>query len=484
MLHASSTMMSQKGGRASVFLALSAMVLTTWTDVSAAQENVLKIGSRLELFVDDYVIESMEGVTLRLHHPVPREIAIHFDEPWVSHRTSASPENKFGGFVTVFQDGDRFRMYYNTDGGTPNVACYAESKDGILWTKPSLGLAEFKGSRENNIVWSGGGAVLFAPFKDTNPAAPPHQRYKALIGEGGGLLGLVSPDGIHWKEIRQEPFLTKGPFDSLNLAFWDAMQKQYVCYLREFVGGVRHIRRGTSQDFLGWTAARTIDLGGAPKEHLYTNATTAYFRAPHIYLAFPMRFVPSRTLVKDFFGKVGVSDGVFMTSRDGVHWNRRFMEAFIRPGLDQDNWTARNLITAWGILPTGEDELSLYYTEHYRHATARIRRASLRLDGFVSAGAPYRGGELLTKPLVFEGKELVLNYSTSAAGSIRVEVLDAGGKPVNGHTLDDCPEIYGDRIEGVVSWTGGTDVSQLAGRPIRLRFVMIDADLYSLRFKP
>jgi len=115
---------------------------------------------------------------------------------------------------------------------------------------------------------------------------------------------------------------------------------------------------------------------------------------------------------------------------------------------------------------------------------ARLRRASLRLDGFVSAGAPYRGGELLTKPLVFEGKELVLNYSTSAAGSIRAEVLDTGGKRVNGHTLDDCPEIYGDQIARVVSWTNGTDMSQLAGRPIRLRFVIIDADLYSLRFKP
>jgi len=482
MLHASLKMMSQ-GGLASVSLVLSAMVLTTCTDVSADQENVLKIGSRVELFVDDYLVESMEGVTLRLHHPIPREIAIHFDEPWVSQRTSASPQNKFGGFVTVFQDGDRFRMYYSTDGGSPNVACYAESEDGIHWTKPLLGLVEFEGSRKNNIVVSGPGAVVFAPFKDANPAAPPDQRYKAFLGGQSRLFGLASPDGIHWKKIREEAILTKGPFDSLNLAFWDAMQKQYVCYLREFVGGVRHIRRGTSEDFLGWTAARTIDLGGAPKEHLYTNATTTYFRAPHIYMAFPMRFVPSRNAVKYNFDTSGVSDGVFMTSRDGVHWNRRFMEAFIRPGLDQDNWTHRNLITAWGILPTGEDELSLYYTEHYRHATARLRRASLRLDGFVSAGAPYRGGELLTKPLVFEGKELVLNYSTSAAGSIRVEVLDTGGKPVNGHTLDDCPEIYGDQIERTVAWKGGADVGQLAGKPVRLRFVIKDADLYSIRFR-
>ena len=465
-------------------LCLSVIVLTTCTDARADQGNVLRIGSRLELFVDDYLIESMGGVTLKLHRPVPREIAIHFDEPWVSQRTSASPQNKFGGFVTVFQDGDRFRMYYSTDGGTPEVACYAESKDGILWTKPSLGLAEFKGSGENNIVFLGPGATVFAPFVDANPAARGDQRYKAFIGRQSKLFGLASPDGIHWRQIREEAVVTQGPFDTLNLAFWDATQEQYVCYLRELVGGFRHIRRGTSQDFLNWTAARSIDLGDAPREHLYTNATTAYFRAPHIYLAFPMRFVPSRNAVQYNFGTSGVSDGVFMTSRDGVRWDRRFMEAFIRPGLDRDNWTHRNLITAWGILPTGKDELSLYYTEHYRHATARLRRASLRLDGFVSAGAPYRGGELVTKPLAFEGKELVLNYSTSAAGSIRVEILDAGGKPISGHALADCPEIYGDQIERVVSWKQGTDVSQLAGRPIRLRFAMADADLYSLRFRP
>ena len=483
MSHARLEMTSRKSRRC-IALALSMVALTTCTNVIAGQEDVLEIGSRLELFVDDRLIERMEGVTLRLHHPTPREIAVHFDEPWVSQRTSASPENKFGGFVTVFPDGDRFRMYYNTDGGTPDVACCAESSDGIRWTKPSLGLVEFEGSRENNIVVSGPGAVVFAPFKDANPAAPPDQRYKAFAGGGSGLSGLASPDGIHWEPIRKESILTQGPFDSLNLAFWDTIEKRYVCYLREFVDGVRHIRRGTSEDFLNWNAASPIDLGGATKEHLYTNATTAYFRAPHVYLAFPMRFVPSRNAVTYNFGTSGVSDGVFMTSRDGAHWDRRFMEAFIRPGLDQDNWTHRNIITAWGILRTGKEELSLYYTEHYRHATARLRRASLRVDGFVSAGAPYRGGELLTKALAFEGKELVLNYSTSAAGSIRVEILDAGGQPISGHALADCPEIYGDQIERVVSWTGGSDVSQLAGRPIRLRFAMMDADLYSLRFRP
>ena len=106
----------------------------------------------------------------------------------------------------------------------------------------------------------------------------------------------------------------------------------------------------------------------------------------------------------------------------------------------------------------------------------------LRTDGFVSIQAPYSGGELVTKPVIFQGSKLVINYATSAAGSVRVELQDAEGNPLPGFALDDCPEIYGDQIERVVAWKSGTDVNALVGKPIRVRFVLKDADLYSLRF--
>ena len=89
----------------------------------------------------------------------------------------------------------------------------------------------------------------------------------------------------------------------------------------------------------------------------------------------------------------------------------------------------------------------------------------------------------MTKPLIFEGKELVINFSTSAAGSVQVEIQNADGKPIDGFALSDCPEIFGDAIERVVTWKCGGDVSKLAGKQIRLRFVIKDADLYSLRFR-
>ncbi|MFQ5616755.1 MAG: hypothetical protein ACE5GO_09915 [Anaerolineales bacterium] len=134
-------------------------------------------------------------------------------------------------------------------------------------------------------------------------------------------------------------------------------------------------------------------------------------------------------------------------------------------------------------MQTGPGEMSIYYVGRYGHSDIHMRRAALRLDGFVAVNARYKGGEFVTRPLVFAGKELVINYSTSAVGSVQVEIQDAGGSPIEGYTLSDCPEVIGDQIERVVVWKKGSDVSALAGKPVRLRFMMKDADLYSIRFK-
>ena len=94
-----------------------------------------------------------------------------------------------------------------------------------------------------------------------------------------------------------------------------------------------------------------------------------------------------------------------------------------------------------------------------------------------------KGGEFTTKPITFKGKELEMNFSTSVAGYVRIEIQDADGSPIPGYTLKDSPEIFGDQLDRVVAWKTGKDVSQLAGKPIRLRFVMRDADLYSFKFR-
>ena len=179
-----------------------------------------------------------------------------------------------------------------------------------------------------------------------------------------------------------------------------------------------------------------------------------------------------------------------MISRDGLHWDRTFLESFIRPGRDPKNWINRNNMTSTGVMETGEDEISLYVLRNYKSPSIHMERMTLRTDGFASLRARYSGGEVLTKPLKFEGSNLVLNFATSAAGSIRVEIQDAQGDPLPGFALEESPLIWGDEIEHTVRWerthakaTSDKPLARIAGKPVRLRFVMKDADLYSLRFK-
>ena len=187
----------------------------------ASADEPLDIRSRLELFVDDYLVGELKGaVERKLQLPEPREVVLVTDKPW---------EGNTCAYYTIFQDGDLYRMYYrgsHADEKTQKalhaeVACYAESKDGIHWTKPKLGLFEWNGSKDNNIVWLGPGSHNFTAFRDNNPATPAAARYKAFGGGRGGLLPFESPDCKHWKLIQDKPVITHGAFDSQNLAFWD-----------------------------------------------------------------------------------------------------------------------------------------------------------------------------------------------------------------------------------------------------------------------
>jgi hypothetical protein len=160
------------------------------------------------------------------------------------------------------------------------------------------------------------------------------------------------------------------------------------------------------------------------------------------------------------------------------------MEAFVRPGPNPDNWHERSVYITRGILQTSPTEMSLYGREHSSLPDVHFLRYSLRTDGFVSINGGHVGGEIITKPLVFDGGELEINYSTSAVGSLRVEVQDAGGHPITGLAMDDCPEHFGDEIDGAVRWSSGASLAALAGSSVRLRFALKDADLYAFRFKP
>ena len=461
-----------------------------------APEKPVALGARLELFTDDLLVGRLDGCSLKLHEPHPANVALRFDAPW---------EGAFSGYVTVLRDGERFRCYYRgnpiagRDGSATEVTCYAESRDGINFTKPALGLFEVHGTRSNNVVLAGQAPFShnFAPFLDSRPGVPADERFKALAGTSErGLFGFASADGLRWRKLRESPLITKGAFDSQNVAFWSASEQCYALYLRTWTGGgfagFRTISRATSTDFLDWSAPVEMSFGDTPREHLYTSQTHPYFRAPHLYVATAMRFLPGRkALTAEQAHTLGVGPGyasdtaetVFMTTRGGHRYTRTFMEGFIRPGPDLGNWASRAGLSALGIVPTGPAEMSLYKQAHYAQPSGHLVRYTLRTDGFVSVNAPFVGGSFVTRPLTFTGRELVVNFSAGAAGSLRVELQDAAGKPLPGFTLADAVEVIGDEIERVVTWKSDRDVSELAGRPVRLRFAMQDADLYSLRFR-
>ncbi len=195
---------------------------------TAGSEPVPDIGSRLELFVDHYLIQRMEGVRLQLHHPRPAEVAIRFDRPW---------EDLGSAFPNVVKDGEGYHMYYRGVVWNPQTeeliesTCYASSSDGIQWSKPNLGLVEIMGTRDNNALFDSSG---FTPFLDTRPGVPPSERFKAvkapprLTPETGSRI-LVSADGIHWRKLHDRPSI-----EGASL-FWSETENCYVAFGRSNV---------------------------------------------------------------------------------------------------------------------------------------------------------------------------------------------------------------------------------------------------------
>jgi hypothetical protein len=424
---------------------------------------VRDIGLRRELFVDRYLIERLDNLTVKLHEPRP-----------APPMTQPADNLEYG---TVIKDGDLYRLYTRDsrgakfDGDSLEVTRYCESQDGIHWVKPKLGLFEIDGTKENNVILHEPPFCHnFSPFLDQRPGVPKEERFKALAGTANtGLYAFVSADGIRWKKLREKPVITytkEFAFDSQNVSFWSEAEGCYVCYFRHFLDKqLRSVCRTTSSDFITWSEAVPLKPN-FPGEHLYTTLTHPYFNAPHIYVALPTRFHPARGESTDI---------LFMTARGDAPFDRTFRQAFLRPGLDPARWGNRANYAALNVVPTGPEEMSIYVTP--------FRRFTLRTDGFASVHAGADPGEMLTRLLRFAGHQLVVNYSTSAGGSLRVEIQDDTGQAIPGFRLDDCVPLVGDAIQQPVRWKNDPDLSPLAGKMVRLRFVLQDGDLYALQFR-
>ena len=287
------------------------------------------------------------------------------------------------------------------------------------------------------------------------------------------------------------------------MAFWDSERSEYRAYYRDLQNYPhgRDILTATSRDFVNWQEFPFLEYDPERYTELYTNQILPYYRAPHILLGFPMRYIERGesmtglnkrlSRVRDRYGKAQTDTG-FMTSRDA----RRFKvwgEAFVRPGPQREDfsrWAYADSIQAWGMVETGSavegtpPELSFYILEDYwTGKSVRMRRVTLRIDGFVSIHAPLSGGEFVTRPLTFDGNPLRVNFSTSACGE---HPVSRSRMRTESRSQDSRWRIvrrsFGDSLERIVSW-GQAEVGSLAGRPIRLRFMLKDADLFAFGFK-
>jgi len=493
---------------------------------SQATEPIV-IGDRRELFLDNLLVDRLGGGAQRvLHKPVAREVVMIFDQPW---------EGNACAFVTDFRDGERYRMYYRAENvpgsaggenrGGNTFDCYAESPDGIHWTKPSLGLVEFKGSKENNIipqpsVTEGWSLSALNPFLDKNPAAAPDALYKAVaplygpgndpdnwhIGREKSLAILKSADGIHWSLMQENGIVrNEGFFDSQNVAYWDQSISAYRTYFRDVEAPAyfRDIKTATSPDFVNWTKGTFLNYSKKPTAQFYNNAIRNYHRAPHIYLGLPMMYddrpwteameqlpdTEKRRHNVAVWDRPGpLSEVQLMWSRDGESFELS-PSTFMPPGPERPGTYTYYDAVGWHLVETASNlegaapELTLYRTEFYQIGVVQLRRYTLRLDGFASIHAPIAGGELITPPVIFKGSQLSMNFASSAFGSLRVEIQDADGKPIPGFILADSIELYGDTVARSAIWKDRPDLGALAGKPVRLRFVMKDADLYSIKFE-
>jgi hypothetical protein len=241
-------------------------------------------------------------------------------------------------------------------------------------------------------------------------------------------------------------------------------------------------------------------------------------------IGFPNRFNQERVGYPGH-PQSGVFDSILISSRDGVNWTRT-SEAIFRPGQQRKRWASRNNLMALNLYESRSKfddtvrELTMLSSEGYYLDVCSLRKYTWRLDGFVSINCGFQEGELVTKPFIFKGRILVLNLSTSAMGWIKVEIQDPISKEAYpGYDLENCYETFGDSVSQMVNWNPlteveeiedredqdqdiddkiegnvpnmkrvvnvireGYDLSELAGKPVQLRFRMKDCDLYSYQF--
>jgi hypothetical protein len=426
------------------------------------------------------------------------------DQPW---------EGTIAAGATVIRDGDRYRCWYcvflkeakieviSAQGRTMEVSglatCYAESTDGLHWTKPSLGLHSYNGNKDNNIV----APFPIAVFKD--PAGKDEERFKGLtmaelpadeLTEKTlpyyryGVYGVISSDGMHWTRLPKPA--VRHFCDTWNIMTWDSLLKKYVGFFRDHQGG-RAIGIATSEDFHNWSPMETLLANGpedGPNDDYYSNGYTTYPGRPDLRLLFPAIYHQDTDLC----------DVHLAISNDGEAYNWVTHEAILDVGKEGE-WDSGQLYAQPDLIYLPDGRLALPYAgyDHTHNAIYTMYKDYKSRDGL--AWAVWDDGRLagvraddvgefyVCAPTMYgysftlNGPEILVNYRVDEGGKVEVELLERGKtQPLPGFSLADCEPLTGDKIWAPVRWKG-QDLSSLKGKELVIHFRLTRAKVFGYK---
>jgi hypothetical protein len=336
--------------------------------------------------------------------------------------------------------------------------CYATSTDGIHWVKPQLGLVEYEGSKQNNIIWRGPhGAGVFKDNLDPDP----NRRYKTIFQ---GLSVSTSADGLHWSpEIKCRGVRVAG--DTHNNAFRAPTLGKYVGITRTWGDMGREVARIESDDYETWT--EEVVVLKASDENFQPYAMPVFFHGG-VYL-----------------GLVAIHDQdadrvwtELAWSPDTRTWNRISPGIPLIPCSDEPLAYDYGCVYACATPVFMKDEIRLYYGGsdwlHFSWRNGSLCLATLRPDGFAgyTQESDSQPAVITTVPLPFSGENILVSADIREGGSLMISILDG-----EGNTLVSAAELRHSVTDHPLEIS-----SKIGTGKIRLRFEFSGTTLYSFKF--
>ena len=479
-----------------------ALSLTTLSPTAA--RGAVDVGDTKQLFIDDYLLADTSNVSFIVNPAQCLGPVLVPEHSW---------ENWSLSYFNVLEDAGIYKMWYGCweKPSRTRRICYATSTDGVIWDKPSLGLVEYQGSYNNNILpitFDDGGTVFIDPLADADA------RYK-IMGNNPYPYIYTSPDGINFALV--DSALLDMMADSHNPMFYDTRLGTYVAYLRswnylpEYDDGAipnRTVSRVEISDPVAFwdyppvdthfykfgdtrppaistelDVVMTLDTLDPPDADIYTSGVVQYMENDGLYLAFPSLFYHYPDPPVGEFYSSGILNVQLAVSRDGLNW-RRYRTPYIDNTACGDS--LRQIYIGLGMLKINDSLYQYLFGVDEIHGdtmkTSAYYRFGQRLDGFVSLDAGPLAGTAETVPLTFAGNSFELNYETTGEGYVLCELLDDAGQVIPGFSMNDADTLRGSETAGHVSWNGLRSLQSLQGAVTRIRWELREAKLYAFQF--